>query len=99
MPVRHKADGTGATWSPNSQRIAFSCQPDANKDDARQSSICLINSDGSNLIKLNYSGSFLTWSPDGRKIAFINQTQKRQNSIYVINADGSGLTQLTGQSK
>ncbi|TLY03119.1 MAG: hypothetical protein E6K92_05025 [Thaumarchaeota archaeon] len=36
--------------------------------------------------------SFPSWSPDGKKIAFV---EGAENDIFVINADGTGLTRLT----
>ncbi len=40
----------------------------------------------------------LSWSPDGKKIAFSARTEKEPFEIYVVNADGSGLKQLTRDS-
>ncbi|MCI0329946.1 MAG: DUF5050 domain-containing protein [candidate division Zixibacteria bacterium] len=40
----------------------------------------------------------LSWSPDGKRIAFSARTEKEPFEIYVVNADGSGLKQLTNDS-
>jgi Tol biopolymer transport system component len=67
-------------WSPDGSRIAFF------KDDG----IYLMNSDGSNVIKLVTGAALWDWSPEGRRIAFL-----RDRDIHVINADGTGETNLT----
>ena len=56
-----------------------------------------MNADGSERRKLtrlsNSDGSF-SWSPDGRRIAFVSD-RDGNDEVYVINADGSGLRNLT----
>jgi Tol biopolymer transport system component len=55
-----------------------------------------MNADGSGQQRLARSGSQPTWSPDGRKIAFVSKRDRNWNSdIYVMNADGSGQRNLT----
>ena len=51
-----------------------------------------MNADGSNPVRLASTGQVydLTWSPDGRKIAFVTSS-----NIYVMNADGSNRVQVT----
>jgi Tol biopolymer transport system component len=38
-----------------------------------------------------------TWSPDGRKLAFVSNRDGR-NGVYVMNADGSGQQRLAQRS-
>jgi len=52
--------------------------------------------DGQNqthLADIGNSQSFLSWSPDGSKIAF-NKAIAQGNCVWTMNADGSGQTQL-----
>jgi Tol biopolymer transport system component len=37
---------------------------------------------------------YVTWSPDGSKIAFVGQEDSGSGSLYVVNRDGTGLMQL-----
>ena len=86
-------DGTGQTrltaspgvdgdpaWSPD-DKIAF----------ARGTEIWVINADGSGQTSLNPFGHGLSWSPDGRKIAFgRNDDGAGPEGLMVVNADGTG---------
>jgi Tol biopolymer transport system component len=56
--------------------------------------IYTINADGSDLTRLTYTknNSFPIWSPDGKKIAFMEEWGK--SKIRVMNADGSQLITL-----
>jgi len=47
-----------------------------------------------NLINNPAEDSFLSWSPDGKLIAFAS-TRDGKSHIFVMNNDGSSLTQLT----
>ena len=40
------------------------------------------------------SDAFPTWSPDGRRLAFVSDRDGNDN-IYIMNADGSGVVRLT----
>lgn len=63
--------------------------------------IYVMNSNGSGLVRLTYSGandSFPRWSPNGTKILFQSDRDHPEtgcNDIYVMNSDGSGVTRLT----
>jgi hypothetical protein len=37
-----------------------------------------------------------TFSPDGKRVAFIRVGQSAGNALYVVNADGTGLTRVAG---
>lgn len=54
------------------------------------SEIAVINPDVSGLASLSQQGTAPAWSPDGTKIAFVNN-----NDIYVMNADGTGVARIT----
>jgi len=74
------------SWSPDSRKIAYSCQGD----------IYVMNADGSNRINLTRTSDPLdfehspAWSPDGQKIVFV-----RQGNIYVMNTNGAMRLRLT----
>jgi TolB protein len=92
----------GVAWSPNGDRLAYALFDDSSKS----SSICIVNSDGSNPVKLTTTQydpfPFTTdngdtspsWSPDGSKIAFSRRID-RKNYIYIMNADGTDQVRLT----
>ncbi len=97
-------------WSPDGRRIAFvssrspssRCKPGPGPcwDDLnRQSEIYVMNADGSrkrNLTRRAHDDN-PTWSPDGRRIAFLRATgsyRHHRYHLYVMNADGSGLRNL-----
>ena len=99
-------------WSPDGRRIAFvssrspssrsRCKPGAGAcwDDLnRQSEIYVMNADGSrkrNLTRRAHD-DYPTWSPDGRRIAFLRATGSYRHHgyhVYAVNADGSGLRNL-----
>lgn len=105
------SDGQPA-WSPDGTKIAFmrggGCviflKPRLNRtddDDPCQTFIYLMNSDGSNQVKLSSVAGDIApvWSPDGSKIAFTGTSQSVPDSdIYVMNADGSNRTRLTNDT-
>ena len=91
-------------WSPDGRSIAFvsrrgpssRCKPGRCGPD-RQSEIYVMNADGSrkrNLTRDRAFDDYPTWSPDGRRIAFLRGRGFR-GQLYVVNADGSGLRNLT----
>ena len=59
--------------------------------------IYLMNPDGSQPMNLTHhpdADNYVTWSPDGTKIAFVSR-RDGNSEIYVMNADGSNPTNLT----
>lgn len=76
-------------FSPDGAKITFTSHRNGNDN----TEIYVMNADGSNQIRLtNNAGHDFqpTWSPDGRKIAYIREFDK----INVMNADGSGQTTI-----
>ncbi len=103
------ADGTGLTrltnnhqeerspdWSPDGQRIAYSCNTGGTPQDHE---ICVINADGTDEVQLTHNGVTElspSWSPDGDKIAFQRQAVDGQGfDLWEMNPDGTDQTQLT----
>ena len=86
------------TWSPDGTRLAFVSQ----KQDG-SFAIFTMNADGSNqteVTSLTNSGFVrwrpLSWSPDGKKIAFHDFSDVSGSmDIFVVNVDGNGRQNLT----
>ena len=89
------ADDSGATWSPDGTRIAFTRLTAGDQ-------IYMMNADGSNQTQLtNTPGGDggPAWSPDGTKIAFTSTRNGSLNpQIYVMDVNGSNHIRLTQQS-
>jgi hypothetical protein len=98
-------DGTGLTevagagsaanpdWSPDGSAIAYTCQVDADNQD-----ICVINADGTGLIRLTSDSARdvrPAWSPDGTRIAFVTTRYAESQELALMNPDGSGVTRLS----
>ncbi len=64
--------------------------------DRHESSIYVMNSDGSDITRLTHDGGleiYPTWSPDGRQIAY--ERARRGWDIWVMNVDGSNQRNIT----
>ncbi|HUF54674.1 MAG TPA: hypothetical protein VMR52_13025 [Dehalococcoidia bacterium] len=86
----------GPAWSPNGETIAFLSDGDGPQ-------VLSVGLDGSSLRYLTKDDdeqkAYLTWSPDGRAIAFAALDEDEHeadglNEIRVMNADGSGVTRV-----
>jgi hypothetical protein len=84
----------GPSWSPDGSRLAYGVGP------ASVGSIWTVNRNGSGEARL-VGGLVevweISWSPDGTKIGFIQDTGTNpavQEELFTVNADGTGVTQL-----
>ena len=63
--------------------------------------IWVMNADGTNRVRLtntaksNRSSRSPTWSPDGKRIAFVTTNGLSESQIFVMNADGTNVEPLT----
>lgn len=85
------------SWSPDGRRMAFTCVIQANDYD-----ICVVNSDGTGLVRLTGDAAQdydPAWSRDGTRIAFTTSRFRAAGDygrdIALMAADGSGITRLT----
>ena len=80
-------------WSPDGRRIAVVVCGYAWDNCYPNSSVAVMNADGSGLTTVAQAGGFArpTWSPDGTQLAFSSATCRTcSSSIYLVQADGSG---------
>ena len=100
-------------WSPDGKRIAYTAGTmttevaknlaPGDKDPMAELKVKLwiMNADGSNKKQLtfgNHSDAVPSWSPDGKKIAFISDRDGGTFRIWVMNADGTNPRALTESS-
>ena len=71
----------------NRRRIAYDRLP----ENGPGSEIYVMNADGTDQRRLA-TGCCFDWSPEGRRIAFVNDGV---DGVYVINVDGTGLRRLS----
>ena len=84
------ACGGGEAGVPAAGKMAFSLCPSGSEGPC---DLYVINPDGSGLAKVA-QGSLPSWSPDGRRVAFVSGTGTSRD-IFAISADGSDQTNLT----
>jgi Tol biopolymer transport system component len=87
------ATDTSPVWSPSGGALAFV------RVAAGKAAIEVMSPNGSGLREVirdpNDWISGLSWSPDGRRIAFSSGRDQAAGEVYVVNADGKKLVRLT----
>jgi Tol biopolymer transport system component len=100
--VRLLTNGPGdlePEWSRDGRLIAFSAfLPSATQ--VERSTIAVMAADGSGqrpVVELVNAGAVITsptWSPDGRRLAFVLRGNSQGGELYVVNLDGTGARRL-----
>ena len=62
--------------------------------DIAPAGITVMDADGNNKRLLTREGAHPSWSPDGKRIAFISGRNLKVNQLYVMDADGQNQTQV-----
>ncbi|MDI6809227.1 MAG: hypothetical protein QME66_09635 [Candidatus Eisenbacteria bacterium] len=86
-----KATDYGPKFSPDAMKIAFYSGYEGDV------AVWIVNSDGSNPGRI-ITGSQPSWSPDGKKLAFIGSqagTINDNGTVWVVDIDGTNSRQLT----
>jgi TolB protein len=87
--------GGGFLWSPDGQKIVFSSTRDTR--DADHPELYVMNADGSDVRRLTRTPGVefpMSWSPDGRKLAFGRFPLKPRWAFFVMNVDGTDVHQV-----
>ena len=101
-----RSNDRSVAWSPDGRKILFLRAKLEGVGYSAARDLYVMDADGSHQRRLlpHKPGGFFseeligspTWSPDGRRIAFVSNRRKGLDfEIYLINADGSGLRNLT----
>ncbi len=82
-------------FSPDGKQIIYTRSWIDKLNDSRQSSIYIMNADGTRPRKL-FDGGSPIWSPDGARIAYTAQGQPSGTQVFIRYMDGDGaVTQIT----
>ena len=99
------SDDRDPSWSPDGKHIVFFSNRDGHVIDGRPTSeIYVMDADGGNPQNLTNDRNddrFPSWSPDGKRIAFVSDRDgaPRYFDIYVMDADGGNLQRLTSDPR
>lgn len=85
--IASPAGTAGAAYPGGNGKLAFT----------RTNQVYTANANGTGIVKLTTSGKnyWPRWSPDGQRIAYINETSAGVKNIWVMNANGSNKQKVT----
>jgi Tol biopolymer transport system component len=87
----------GVNVGGNNRRILFA----SDRDTPNSFEIYSMNPDGSGVSRLTNSPGHdfaPSWSPDGKRVAFVSLRSDTFGEIYVMNADGTGVQRVTNSA-
>jgi len=99
--ITELGEGSTPAWSPDGQHVAFVLEekpsPAAvpSETNAQIYTIDVGTGERKQLTQGSSMNLWPTWSPDGRRIAFVSDRDSTIGDIYVMNADGSDIRRLT----
>lgn len=93
-------------WSPDGQSVYYFGVFRDGADDAP--GLARTNADGTGdgflvgdliLDEVEGGAAGLSWSPDGKRLAFAGTSEDGHSAVYVVDADGSNLTEVVGSDE
>ena len=105
--TNNRANDRSPAWSPDGRRIAFVSERDGHvhvRHGWPTSEIYVMDADGGNPQNLTNNPSddwSPSWSPNGKRIAFVSERDEPRvyGDIYVMDADGSDPERLTNNPR
>ena len=90
--LTNSGDNSDAKFSPDGKQILYLLKTKENADD-----IYIMNADGSNkqaLIATGADEDFVSWAPDGTKIAF-SSDESGSTQIYIMDVNSNEVTKIS----
>ncbi len=99
VPTPPMVDPDDVTWAPNGVRVAFTgrtVDPPSEENDITDTAVYTGKLDGTGFTRI-HAGWNPSWSPDGRRIAFVD-TGRRCSGISTVTPAGRSLKRVTGRT-